>query len=79
MRVHWLNHKNRTTSAELSLTHAKCTETITFYQTNIPAQKTYTSLGTFEFVDVLPAKFTITSKAAGNLHIDAVQLLKSKQ
>lgn len=78
MRVHWLNHENRTTAAELSLTHAKGTETITLDQTKPPAQKTYTSLGIFEFVDVLPAKLTITSKAAGNLHIDAVQLLKSK-
>ena len=78
VRVHWLNHENRTTAAELSLTHAKGTETITLDQTKPPAQKTYTSLGTFEFVDVLPAKLTITSKAAGNLHIDAVQLLKSK-
>ncbi|MEN8866500.1 MAG: FAD-dependent oxidoreductase, partial [Akkermansiaceae bacterium] len=78
VRVHWLNHKNRTTSAELSLTHAKGTEIITLDQTKTPAEKTYTSLGTFEFLDVIPAKFTITSKATGNLHIDAVQLLKSK-
>ncbi len=78
VRVHWLNHENRTTAAELSLTHAKGTETITLDQTKPPAQKTYTSLGIFEFVDVLPAKLTITSKSAGNLHIDAVQLLKSK-
>ena len=78
VRVHWLNHNNRTTAAELVLTHAKGTETIILDQTKTPAQKTYTSLGSFDFVDVLPAMFTVTSKAAGNLHIDAIQLLKSK-
>lgn len=78
MRVHWLNHKNRTTVAELILTHAKGAETVILDQTKTPAQKTYTSLGAFDFIDVLPAKFTITSKAAGNLHIDAIQLLKLK-
>ena len=78
VRVHWLNHENRTTTAELVLTHAKGTETVILDQTKPPAQKTYTSLGTFDFVDVLPGVFTISSKAAGNLHIDAIQLLKSK-
>jgi len=78
VRVHWLNHENRTTAAELTLTHAKGHETITLDQTETPTQKTYTVLGTFEFVDVLPATLTITSKAPGNLHIDAVQLLKVK-
>jgi hypothetical protein len=78
VRVHWLNHNNRTTAAELVLTHARGTETIILDQTKTPAQKTYTSLGSFDFVDVLPAMFTVTSKAAGNLHIDAIQLLKSK-
>ena len=78
VRIHWLNHENRTTAAELTLTHANGKETIILDQTKTPAQKTYTSLGTFEFVDVLPAKFTITSKAPGNLHIDAVQLLEAQ-
>jgi hypothetical protein len=76
VRIHWLNHENRTTAAELTLSHAKGKEAITLDQTKTPAQKTYTSLGTFEFVDVLPAEFKITSKTPGNLHIDTVQLLK---
>ena len=78
VRVHWLNHQNRTTAAEFTLTHAKGRETLTLDQTKIPAQKTYTSLGTFEFVDVLPGELTITSQAPGNLHIDAIQLLKAE-
>lgn len=78
VRVHWLHHENRTTEAELTLTHAGGTKKFTIDQTQPPAQETFTSLGTFEFVDVLPATLTITSKAPGNLHIDAVQLLKVK-
>ena len=78
VRVHWLHHPNRTTAAELALTHAQGRETISLDQTKTPARKTYTSLGTFEFVDVLPGELTITSKAPGNLHIDAVQLLKAE-
>ncbi len=78
VRYHWVNHENRTTAAEITLTHAKGKETITIDQTKAPAQKTYTSLGTFEFVDVLPASLSVSAKAAGNLHIDAVQLLKAE-
>lgn len=78
VRAHWLHHENRTPKAELTLTHAKGTETVTIDQTQAPAGKSFTSLGTFEFVDVLPATLTITSKAPGNLHIDAVQLVEVK-
>jgi len=78
VRFHWLNHENRTKAAEIVLSHAKGKETIVIDQTQPPAQKTYTSLGTFEFVDVLPAELSISTKEAGYMHIDAVQLLKAK-
>lgn len=76
VRFHWLNHENRTTEAEVTLTHAGGTKTFTLNQQEVPSGKTYTSLGVFEFVDVVPAKLTITSKSSGNLHIDTLQLLK---
>ncbi|MGB0328450.1 MAG: hypothetical protein ACPGJR_13050, partial [Akkermansiaceae bacterium] len=78
VRLYWLPHENRTTQAEVVLTHAKGKKTIVLDQTKEPSGKIYTPLGTFEFVDVVPAQLTIASKSPGNLHIDALQFLKSE-
>lgn len=78
VRLYWLPHENRTTQAEVVLTHPGGKETIVLDQTKEPSGKIYTSLGTFDFLDVVPAQLTITSKAPGNLHIDALQFLKSE-
>jgi hypothetical protein len=74
-RLYWLPHPNRTPKAEITLTHGDGTETITINQTEEPSGKTYTSLGVFQFIDVLPAELTLRSQAPGNLHLDAFQLL----
>lgn len=74
-RLYWLPHPNRTPKAEVTLTHGGGTETIILNQRQEPTGKTYTSLGTFEFIDVLPAELTLQSRAPGNLHLDAFQLL----
>lgn len=76
VRLYWLPHENRTTRAEVTLTHRGGTETIVLDQTKEPSGEVFTSLGTFEFLDVLPAELTISSKAPGNLHLDALQFLK---
>ena len=78
VRLYWLPHENRTTQAEVVLSHAKGKKTIVLDQTKEPSGKIYTPLGTFEFVDVVPAQLTIASKSPGNLHIDALQFLKSE-
>ncbi len=78
VRYHWAKHKSNSTAVELTLTHAKGQEIIKIDQSKKPAQKAYTSLGTFEFIDVLPASLSIQAKAAGNIHIDLVQLLKTE-
>ena len=38
----------------------------------------FLQLATFNFVDVLDGKISITGKAGGNLHVDCVQLIPVK-
>ena len=78
VRYHWVKHKENSTAVDLTITHAKGQDSITIDQSKKPSGKTYTSLGTFEFIDVLPAQLTVSSKTAGNIHIDLVQLLKTE-
>jgi len=81
VRYYWIPHENRTRSAEIHITDSLGTKTITADFSAAPSPKNtqpYRTLGTFNFVDVLDGKISITGKAGGNLHVDCVQLIPVK-
>ncbi len=79
VRYYWQHHENRNTSTQLTINDTKGKKIITIDQTKAPASTTYTSLGTFEFSDVLPASLEVSSESEdGLMAIDAIQLLKSE-
>jgi hypothetical protein len=79
VRYYWRPHENRCQEATLAIAHGKGTTKVTVDLTKTPAGQNFQDLGTFEFVDVLPASVTLTGPAgSGYLHADCVQLLPVK-
>ena len=78
VRFYWKNHENRNTATQLTVTDTKGKKVITLNQTKAPESETYTSLGSFEFSDVLPASLEVSGEGSGFIAIDAIQLLKSE-
>ncbi|MGJ8695792.1 MAG: FAD-dependent oxidoreductase [Verrucomicrobiaceae bacterium] len=76
VRFFWQVHKSRTKAAQIEITHAGGTDTVTLDQSVLPKNKACAILGTFEFSDVLPATITVKNGPSGILGIDAVQLIK---
>lgn len=80
VRYYWLPHKNRSQSAQLAIRHHGGLDTVEV-DLSKPAHPdhSYRSLGTFEFVDVLPGSVTISAPSgSGMLHADCVQLVPVK-
>ena len=78
VRFYWQNHENRNNATRLTMTDTKGEKIITIDQTKTPTSKTYTSLGTYDFSDVLPASLEVSGEGSGFMAIDAIQLIKSE-
>ena len=78
LRLYWQSYQNRVSAAEVVITDAQNKTSLTIDQRKPPSSRTYTSLGTFTFSDVLPGSVEISGKEGGVLSFDALQLLKTE-
>lgn len=78
VRFYWQAHGNRAKTAQIKITHAKGTDTVTLDQTTASSNKRFAILGTYTFSDVLPGAVTVSGTGRGLLGIDGVQLVEKK-
>ncbi|MDA1005259.1 MAG: FAD-dependent oxidoreductase [Verrucomicrobia bacterium] len=79
VRYYLRPHENRCKTATLTIAHGKGSSEVPVDLSKEPSAKNYQVVGSYDFVDVLPASVTITGPTgSGFLHADCVQLVPVK-